>query len=64
MLPDSDNENYLISLCESLRSKYDELKQVFDFKHLSLGMSGDYKLTIKHGSNMIRVGSLIFGKRY
>ncbi|MBO5713498.1 MAG: YggS family pyridoxal phosphate-dependent enzyme [Clostridia bacterium] len=64
MLPDSDNEPYLISLCESLRAKYDELKPIYDFKHLSLGMSGDYLLTIKHGSNMIRVGSLIFGSRY
>ena len=64
MLPDSDNEPYLISLCESLRAKYDELKSIYDFKHLSLGMSGDYLLTIKHGSNMIRVGSLIFGSRY
>ena len=64
MLPDSDDEPYLISLCESLRAKYDELKPIYDFKHLSLGMSGDYLLTIKHGSNMIRVGSLIFGSRY
>ena len=64
MLPDSNNENYLISLCESMRSVYDSLKTTYNFKHLSMGMSGDYKLTIKHGSNMIRVGSLIFGKRY
>ena len=64
MLPNSDNQEYLISLCEDLRSKYDELKRIYDFKHLSLGMSGDYKLTIQHGSNMIRVGSLIFGARY
>ncbi|HIE45289.1 MAG TPA: YggS family pyridoxal phosphate-dependent enzyme [Flavobacteriaceae bacterium] len=30
---------------------------------LSMGMSGDYKLAIKCGSNMIRVGSAIFGSR-
>lgn len=64
MLPDSDNENYLIKLSESLRKKYDELRTEYSLEHLSLGMSGDYKLTIKHGSNMIRVGSAIFGKRY
>jgi pyridoxal phosphate enzyme (YggS family) len=34
-----------------------------DFKILSMGMSGDYKLAIKNGSNMIRVGSSIFGQR-
>ena len=30
---------------------------------LSIGMSGDYELAIKNGSNMIRLGSAIFGKR-
>ena len=30
---------------------------------LSMGMSGDYQLAIKNGSNMIRVGSSIFGSR-
>ena len=30
---------------------------------LSMGMSGDYPLAIKTGSNMIRVGSAIFGSR-
>ena len=30
---------------------------------LSLGMSGDYKIAIEEGSNMIRIGSLIFGER-
>ncbi|NNV54576.1 YggS family pyridoxal phosphate-dependent enzyme [Limnovirga soli] len=30
---------------------------------LSMGMSSDYALAIAHGSNMIRVGSLLFGER-
>ena len=30
---------------------------------LSIGMSGDYELAINNGSNMIRLGSAIFGKR-
>lgn len=33
------------------------------FQYLSMGMSGDYKIAIAHGSNMIRVGSAIFGAR-
>ncbi|MEG2507337.1 MAG: YggS family pyridoxal phosphate-dependent enzyme [Longicatena sp.] len=33
------------------------------FKYLSMGMSSDYKLAIQHGSNMIRLGTIIFGKR-
>ena len=64
MLPESDDQDLLASLFDIMRSKYDELKDVYNFKYLSMGMSGDYKLAIKHGSNMIRVGSAIFGKRY
>ena len=30
---------------------------------LSMGMSGDYKIAIEEGSNMVRIGSLLFGKR-
>jgi len=31
--------------------------------YLSMGMSGDYKTAIAEGSNMVRIGSLLFGKR-
>ena len=34
-----------------------------DFKHISMGMSGDYKIAIEEGSTMIRLGSSIFGTR-
>ncbi len=34
-----------------------------EFEILSMGMSGDYKIAIEEGSNMIRVGSKIFGER-
>lgn len=34
-----------------------------DFPILSMGMSSDYRLAIACGSNMIRVGSLLFGAR-
>ncbi len=33
------------------------------FEILSMGMSGDYTLAIQHGSNMVRIGSLLFGAR-
>ncbi len=33
------------------------------FTILSMGMSGDYKTAIEHGSNMVRIGSLLFGAR-
>jgi hypothetical protein len=44
--------------------KYKNVKQPnIDFKYLSMGMSGDYRAAIKEGSNMVRVGTAIFGKR-
>jgi PLP dependent protein len=33
------------------------------FNNLSMGMSGDYKLAIEEGSNLVRIGSNIFGER-
>jgi pyridoxal phosphate enzyme (YggS family) len=44
-----------------LKSNY--FKYNPDFKILSMGMSGDYKLAIEEGSTMIRVGSSLFGGR-
>ncbi len=33
------------------------------FSERSMGMSGDYKIAIEEGSTMVRIGSLLFGKR-
>lgn len=64
MLPKSDDEDYLASLCDKARNLYDNLKNKgLPFEYLSMGMSNDYKLTIKHGANMIRLGKDIFGQR-
>ncbi|MFL2587485.1 MAG: YggS family pyridoxal phosphate-dependent enzyme [Flavobacteriaceae bacterium] len=47
-----------------LKELYDQLaKQYSEFEVLSMGMSGDYEIAITKGSNMIRVGSKIFGER-
>ena len=50
-----------------LKTIFDSLKSIetFNFKPeiISMGMSGDYQLAIACGSNMIRVGSSIFGER-
>ena len=60
---------------EQLEEEFISLKKFFDTQKtkslsdncqlniLSMGMSGDYQLAIKNGSNMIRVGSSIFGSR-
>ncbi|MEE0944978.1 MAG: YggS family pyridoxal phosphate-dependent enzyme [Clostridia bacterium] len=40
-------------------NKYDNV----DMKYLSMGMSGDFEIAVECGSNMVRVGSAIFGNR-
>ena len=42
---------------------YNTFKEQYAFSVLSMGMSGDYKLALEHGSTMVRVGSAIFGAR-
>ena len=47
-----------------LKCIFDELKNVLpDISILSMGMSGDYTIAIEEGSNMVRIGSSIFGSR-
>ena len=53
---------------EGLRSFFDKVKlQHFSdkpyFKELSMGMSSDYHIALKHGATLIRIGSDIFGER-
>lgn len=41
-------------------------KKIYDnicMKYLSMGMSSDFELAIEEGSNMVRIGSAIFGER-
>ena len=48
----------------SIRSIYKQAQKDYPkLKTLSIGMSGDYSIAIDEGSNMIRVGSAIFGDR-
>jgi pyridoxal phosphate enzyme (YggS family) len=39
---------------------YKKHEKTFGFKHLSMGMTSDYKIAIEEGSNMVRIGSAIF----
>ena len=64
MLPESGEEEYLRSLTRQMRALFDWAKaQDREVEYLSMGMSGDYMLCVQEGSNMIRVGSTIFGAR-
>ena len=56
---------------DQIASEFKLLKRLFDktneklpdMKILSMGMSGDYEIAIECGSNMVRIGSKIFGAR-
>lgn len=64
MLPESDDEQLLKTLATKMRVEFDKLKATLpDIEHLSMGMSGDWKICIECGSNMIRLGTAIFGRR-
>ena len=59
---------------QNVRTEFRKLKELFDryakpqtsnfkLQTLSMGMSSDYTIAVEEGSNMVRIGSLLFGKR-
>ena len=60
----TENEQQIRKEFQQLKSLFEKIKPTFPhLLHLSMGMSGDYKIAIEEGSTMIRVGSSIFGSR-
>ncbi len=64
----TDDESLIESEFEQASQFFDKIKTKYFaaddyFAVKSWGMSGDYPLAIKHHSNMIRVGTLLFGPR-
>ena len=60
----TNNQEQLKNEFDFLKTNFKRLKsQNSDLKILSMGMSGDYPLAIECGSNMVRIGSSIFGTR-
>jgi pyridoxal phosphate enzyme (YggS family) len=63
----SDDEEKVMAEMKYLSTLYDKYSHVntanFHFQHLSMGMSADYRQAIDAGSNMVRIGSLVFGER-
>jgi pyridoxal phosphate enzyme (YggS family) len=60
----TDNKNQIRKEFKYLKDIFDELKESQpNFSILSMGMSGDYSIAIEEGSNMVRIGSSIFGER-
>ena len=64
MAPYTDNENIIRKSFEFLRMLKDKfVSNGVQLKHLSMGMSADYKIAIEEGATMLRIGSAIFGPR-
>ena len=61
----SENTSLLTKEFSTLKQIYDlsAIQLGSDFNTLSMGMSSDYALAISLGSNMVRIGSLLFGAR-
>lgn len=64
----TDNQDQIRQEFRNLKSIFDRLKEQYfadndSFKEISMGMSDDYPIAIEEGSTLIRVGSVIFGKR-
>ena len=64
----TEDEEVVRDEFQTLHSYFALIKSHFfkfnpNFKHISMGMSGDYEIAIEEGSTMIRVGSKLFGGR-
>ncbi|MCZ9960448.1 alanine racemase [Brachyspira hyodysenteriae] len=60
---DSENSLLIEEEFEKLNTIYKSINNQYNnpLSILSMGMSSDYELAIKHGSNMIRIGSSFLG---
>ncbi len=67
MAPHEEDPEDTRPVFKKLKSLYDEIAGLdiknVDMKYLSMGMTNDYKIALEEGSNMIRVGTAIFGAR-
>ena len=68
MASNTDDETQVRGEFRRLKQLFDTYKEKYfhdspDFNTISAGMSGDYELAIQEGSNMVRIGSSIFGER-
>ena len=65
--PYEDNPEDAKIYFDQVKALYDEYTLLdhpnLDFKYLSMGMSNDFEVAIEAGSNLIRVGTMIFGAR-
>ena len=62
MAPLMASESELENIFEDVRSFKETLEGKFGYKlnELSMGMSNDYHIAVKHGATMIRIGRKLF----
>ncbi len=62
--PDTDEQTKIKEVFNKAYNLYQALEKVkqnnLDIKYLSMGMSNDYQIAIESGSNMVRIGRLLF----
>ncbi len=66
MASNTDDETRVAADFVTLKRLFDEVRIRFQWPHfdiLSMGMSHDYNIAVREGSNMVRVGTTIFGER-
>lgn len=65
--PFAENAEDIKVYFDEVKKQYDQFSSIeherLDFRYLSMGMSHDFKVAIEAGSNLVRVGSAIFGER-
>ena len=65
--PYYEDKEFVRPVFKRLKEKFDMLAKAdipnVEMKYLSMGMTNDYKLAIEEGSNMVRIGTGIFGAR-
>lgn len=68
MASHTDDHDQIAHEMDTAHSFFDEVRAKYfadqpSFRYRSWGMSDDYPIAIHHGSNMVRVGTAIFGER-
>ncbi len=67
MATNTDNEEDVRADFARIKAFFDYLRDLFpeysEFRELSIGMSGDWRLALDYGATMVRIGTAIFGER-
>ena len=67
MATNTDREEDIRADFARIKAFYDYLRDLFpeygDFRELSIGMSGDWRIALDYGATIVRIGTSIFGER-